>query len=61
MISYYKVKEEKKPAEKSYENEKKVSLWKTIKSKVEALEEAVFIKGVKHAAQSTKMLEEIVK
>ena len=56
------IKEEKKPALKSRESKTKISMYKTFKKKVEGLEEVVFKSGaVKHAAQITKMLEEIAK
>ena len=42
LMNNYKVKEEKKPAAKILKNKKKVSVYKTFKSKVQGLEEFVF-------------------
>ena len=54
------IKEKKKFITKSQDGKHKSSIYKPFKSKVEGLEDAVFKSGaVKHAAQLTKMLEQI--
>ena len=61
-MSNKEVKEEEKFIAKGRDGKQKTILYKPFKSKIEGLEDAVFESGaVKHAAQFTKMLEEIAK
>ena len=55
------LKEEKKLATKGWDDKKKWLMHKAFKSRVEGLKDAVFESGsLKHAAQFTKTLEEII-
>ena len=54
--------DEKKVIARNQDGKQKMIQYKPFKSKVEGLEEAVFESGtLKHAAQFTKMLKEILK